>query len=46
MLNTAIYCAPVSIVSAGQHRSGQVAGVRDTVYGSAARVTERRSALC
>jgi hypothetical protein len=33
-LNAATYCAPVSSISAGQQRSGQVAGARDTVYGS------------
>jgi hypothetical protein len=33
-LNTAYYCTSVSTVSAGQQRSGQVAGARDTVYGS------------
>jgi hypothetical protein len=34
-LNPAAYCASMSTVSAGQQRNGQVAGVRDTVYGSA-----------
>ena len=33
-LNVATYCAPVSSISAGQQRNGQVAGTRDTVYGS------------
>jgi hypothetical protein len=33
-LNVAIYCAPVSRVSAGQRQNGQVADARDTVYGS------------
>jgi hypothetical protein len=33
-LNPAAYCASMSTVSAGQQRNGQVAGVRDTVYGS------------
>jgi hypothetical protein len=33
-LNAAAYCATVSTVSPGQHRNGQVAGARDTVYGS------------
>ena len=33
-LNAAIYCAPVSSISAGQRGNGQVAEVRDTVYGS------------
>src|SRR5262249_30759073 len=32
--NAAIYCAPVSSISAGQRRNGQVADRRDTVYGS------------
>ena len=30
-LNAASHCAPMSIVSAGQQRNGQVAGARDTV---------------
>jgi hypothetical protein len=33
-LNAAAYCAPVSSISAGQQRNWQVAGARDTVYGS------------
>jgi len=33
-LNAASYCAPVSSISAGQQRNGQVADRRDTVYGS------------
>ena len=33
-LNAANYCAPVSSISAGQQRNGQVADRRDTVYGS------------
>ena len=33
-LNVAICCAPVSSILAGQQQNGQVAGVRDTVYGS------------
>src|SRR5438874_2303488 len=33
------YCAPVSTVWADQQRNGQVAGVRDTVYGSDAYVS-------
>ena len=33
-LNVATYCAPVSSISAGQQRNGQVAEARDTVYGS------------
>ena len=33
-LNAAIYCAPVSSISAGQQRNGQVADARVTVYGS------------
>ena len=33
-LNAAAYCASMSTVSAGQHWNGQVAGTRDTVYGS------------
>jgi hypothetical protein len=33
-LNVAIYYAPMSSISAGQQRYEQVAGVRDTVYGS------------
>jgi hypothetical protein len=33
-LNAAIYCAPVSSISAGQRGNGQVADRRDTVYGS------------
>jgi hypothetical protein len=33
-LNAAAYCAPVSTVWAGQQWNGQVAGARDTVYGS------------
>ena len=34
-LNAATYCAPVSIISAGQQRNAQIADARDTVYGSA-----------
>ena len=33
-LNAAAYCASMSTVSAGQYRNVQVAGARDTVYGS------------
>jgi hypothetical protein len=33
-LNAAAYCALVSTVWPGQQRNGQVAGARDTVYGS------------
>jgi hypothetical protein len=33
-LNTAAYCAQVSSISAGHHENRQVAGARDTVYGS------------
>ena len=33
-LNAAAYCASMSTVSAGQQRNGQVAGARDTVYGT------------
>jgi hypothetical protein len=33
-VNAAASCAAVSSISAGQHRNGQVAGTRDTVYGS------------
>ena len=33
-LNAAIYCVPVSSISAGQRGNGQVADRRDTVYGS------------
>ena len=33
-LNAAIYCAPVSSISAGQRGNGQAADRRDTVYGS------------
>jgi hypothetical protein len=34
MLNTAALCAAMSSILAGQQRNGQVAGARDTVYGS------------
>ncbi len=33
-LHAAAYCAPVSSISAGQRRNEQVAGARDTVFGS------------
>ena len=33
-LNAAIYCVPVSSISAGQRGNGQVADRRDIVYGS------------
>jgi len=39
-LNAAAYCASMSTVSAGQHRNGQVADERDTVYGSDSRRPE------
>jgi hypothetical protein len=40
MLYAATYCAPLTKNSAGQRRNGQVAGARDTVYGSEGRRTE------
>jgi hypothetical protein len=43
-LNAAAYCATVSTVSPGQHRNGQVAGARDTVYGSEGWATEQPGA--
>src|SRR6266702_6829959 len=41
MLNPAADCAAMSTVSAGQQRNGEVAGVRDTVYGSAPGIAAR-----
>jgi hypothetical protein len=34
MLNAAIYCTPMTAVSARRQQNGQVAGAGDTVYGS------------
>jgi hypothetical protein len=39
-LNAAAYCASTSTVLAGQRRNAQVAGTRDTVYGSEGREFE------